>query len=62
MCRPCDAPGQLGGGRGSARRAGTTQKPPNSGDCEGWTAMLCAMKVWLEHGIKGINLPDRFYK
>ena len=21
------------------------------GNCEGWTGMLCAMKVWLEHGI-----------
>ena len=26
---------------------------------EGWTGMLCAMKVWLEHGI---NLRDGFYK
>lgn len=22
------------------------------GNCEGWTGMLCAMKVWLEHGIQ----------
>jgi uncharacterized protein YndB with AHSA1/START domain len=29
------------------------------GNCEGWTGMLCAMKVWLEHGI---NLRDGFYK
>ncbi|SMC99214.1 SRPBCC family protein [Primorskyibacter flagellatus] len=29
------------------------------GNCEGWTAMLCAMKAWLEHGI---NLRDGFYK
>lgn len=29
------------------------------GNCEGWTGMLCAMKVWLEHGL---NLRDRFYK
>ncbi|MHA7774772.1 SRPBCC family protein [Roseibium sp. M-1] len=28
-------------------------------NCEGWTGMLCAMKVWLEHGI---NLRDGFYK
>lgn len=27
-------------------------------NCEGWTGMLCAMKVWLEHGI---NLRDGFY-
>ena len=26
---------------------------------EGWTGMLCAMKVWIEHGI---NLRDGFYK
>jgi uncharacterized protein YndB with AHSA1/START domain len=29
------------------------------GNCEGWTGMLCAMKVWLEHDI---NLRDGFYK
>lgn len=29
------------------------------GNCEGWTGMLCAMKVWLEHGI---NLRAGFYK
>lgn len=29
------------------------------GNCEGWTGMLAAMKVWLEHGI---NLRDGFYK
>jgi len=28
-------------------------------NCEGWTGMLCAMKVWLEHGL---NLRDGFYK
>ncbi|GHC61006.1 SRPBCC family protein [Limoniibacter endophyticus] len=28
-------------------------------NCEGWTGMLCAMKMWLEHGI---NLRDGFYK
>jgi uncharacterized protein YndB with AHSA1/START domain len=29
------------------------------GNCEGWTGMLCAAKVWLEHGIK---LREGFYK
>jgi uncharacterized protein YndB with AHSA1/START domain len=29
------------------------------GNCEGWTGMLCAMKVWLEHRI---NLREGFYK
>ncbi|NLD56448.1 MAG: ATPase [Burkholderiaceae bacterium] len=29
------------------------------GNCEGWTGMLCAMKVWLEHGIE---LRRGFYK
>lgn len=29
------------------------------GNCEGWTGMLCAMKMWLEHGI---NLREGFYK
>jgi len=29
------------------------------GNCEGWTGMLCAMKVWLEHGI---TLRRDFYK
>jgi uncharacterized protein YndB with AHSA1/START domain len=28
------------------------------GNCQGWTGMLAAMKVWLEHGI---NLRDGFY-
>jgi len=27
-------------------------------NCEGWTGMLAALKVWLEHGI---NLRDGFY-
>ena len=27
-------------------------------NCMGWTGMLAAMKVWLEHGI---NLRDGFY-
>jgi uncharacterized protein YndB with AHSA1/START domain len=29
------------------------------GNCEGWTGMLCAMRVWLEHDIK---LREGFYK
>lgn len=29
------------------------------GNCEGWTGMLAAMKVWLEHGI---NLREGFYQ
>jgi uncharacterized protein YndB with AHSA1/START domain len=29
------------------------------GNCEGWTGMLCALKVWIEHGIK---LREGFYK
>jgi len=28
-------------------------------NCEGWTGMLCAMRMWLEHGI---NLREGFYK
>jgi uncharacterized protein YndB with AHSA1/START domain len=29
------------------------------GNCEGWTGMLCAMRVWKEHGI---NFREGFYK
>ena len=29
------------------------------GNCEGWTGMLCAMRMWLEHGV---NLREGFYK
>ncbi len=29
------------------------------GNCEGWTGALCAMKVWLEHGL---NLREGLYK
>ncbi len=29
------------------------------GNCEGWTGMLCAMKIWLEHGVV---LRQGFYK
>jgi uncharacterized protein YndB with AHSA1/START domain len=43
--------------------AGWSQTPEglssSYGNCEGWTGMLCAMKVWLEHGI---NLRSAFYK
>ena len=33
-------------------------KAASYSNCEGWTGMLCAMKVWVEHGI---NLRDGFY-
>ncbi|MFD1861278.1 ATPase [Aeromicrobium camelliae] len=29
------------------------------GNCEGWTGMLAALKVWMEHGI---NLREGFYR
>jgi uncharacterized protein YndB with AHSA1/START domain len=29
------------------------------GNCEGWTGMLAALKIWVEHGI---NLREGFYK
>ncbi|USQ79492.1 SRPBCC domain-containing protein [Ornithinimicrobium faecis] len=29
------------------------------GNCEGWTGMLSALKVWVEHGI---NLREGFYR
>jgi uncharacterized protein YndB with AHSA1/START domain len=29
------------------------------GNCMGWSQMLCALKVWLEHGI---NLREGMYK
>lgn len=29
------------------------------GNCEGWTGMLAALKVWVEHGI---NLREGFYQ
>lgn len=28
-------------------------------NCEGWTGMLCALRMWIEHGI---NLRDGFYR
>ena len=29
------------------------------GNCMGWSQMLCALKMWIEHGI---NLRDGMYK
>ncbi|MEI5679151.1 MULTISPECIES: SRPBCC family protein [unclassified Mesorhizobium] len=29
------------------------------GNCQGWSQMLCALKIWLEHGI---NLREGMYK
>ena len=29
------------------------------GNCQGWSQMLCALKMWVEHGI---NLRSDFYK
>lgn len=29
------------------------------GNCEGWMQMLCALKMWVEHGV---NLREGFYK
>ena len=29
------------------------------GNCQGWSQMLCALKIWLEHGIR---LRDDMYK
>ncbi len=29
------------------------------GNCQGWSQMLCALKVWIEHGI---NLREGLYK
>ncbi|HVE95254.1 MAG TPA: SRPBCC family protein [Acidimicrobiales bacterium] len=40
-------------------RETTAGQQASYGNCEGWTGMLCAMKMWLEHGI---NLRDGFYK
>ena len=39
-------------------RESTAAQEASYGNCEGWTGMLCAMKIWLEHGI---NLRDGFY-
>lgn len=40
----------------SAGEAGVKASYSN---CEGWTGMLCAMKVWLEHGLQ---LRRDFYR
>lgn len=40
-------------------REGATNQKAAFGNCEGWTGMLCALKVYIEHGI---NLRDGFYK
>ena len=29
------------------------------GNCEGWTGMLAALRIWLEHGI---NFREGYYK
>ncbi len=29
------------------------------GNCQGWSQMLCALKIWIEHGI---NLREALYK
>jgi len=43
----------------SAWRATDAGAKSAFGNCEGWTGMLAALKVWLEHGI---NLREGFYK
>lgn len=56
---------QLDDGRTLVRISEAGWKPTAAGlkasygNCEGWTGMLIALKVWLEHGIR---LRDRFYK
>lgn len=42
------------------RRKPTPDGAKNAfGNCMGWTGMLAALEVWIEHGI---NLRDGFYK
>ena len=47
----------------SIHEAGWRENPAGQkasyGNCEGWTGMLCAMRVYIEHGI---NLREGFYK
>lgn len=47
----------------SIHEAGWRESPAglkaSYGNCEGWTGMLCALRVWIEHGI---NLREGFYK
>ena len=40
-------------------RENETGQKNSYGNCEGWTGMLCALKMWIEHGI---NLRQGFYK
>lgn len=39
--------------------AGAAGAKASYDNCEGWTGMLCAMKVWLEHGLQ---LRRDFYR
>ena len=43
----------------SSWRATTDGAKAAFGNCEGWTGMLAALKLWLEHGI---NLREGFYR
>ena len=43
----------------TAFRENEAGRKASYGNCEGWTGMLAAMRVWLEHGI---NLREGFYK
>lgn len=43
----------------SAWQATPTGAKNAFGNCEGWTGMLAALKVWVEHGV---NLRDGFYR
>lgn len=47
----------------SIHEAGWRETPAGQkasyGNCEGWTGMLCAMRMWIEHGI---NLREGFYR
>ena len=47
---------QIGDGNWQLTPAGATAA---FGSCEGWTGMLAALKVWVEHGV---NLRDGFYR
>ena len=40
-------------------RDGEAAQQASYGNCEGWTGMLIALKVWLEHGIE---LREGFYR
>ena len=43
----------------SAWRATADGAKSAFGNCEGWTGMLAALKMWLEHGV---NLREGFYR